>query len=95
MVSLTVPIKPVLLSGIGRQSSGVGSPNLSSGVEGKIVPVRVMKACRGSGGIVPLILNFGTRRGVWAASRFGRFTPWKEPGTHWFGLRAGQDVVLR
>ena len=42
------PLKPVLASGIGRQSSGVGSPDLCSRCEGKSVPVHVTKACRGS-----------------------------------------------
>jgi len=37
-----------------------------------------MKAYWGSGGIVPLILDLGTRC-EWSASRSGRFTPGKKP----------------
>jgi hypothetical protein len=29
---------------------------------GKAVPILAIKACKGSGGIAPLILNLGTRR---------------------------------
>jgi hypothetical protein len=34
---------------------------------------------------VPLILNLGTRRGEWFASRSGRFTPAKKSGSHLIG----------
>ena len=37
----------MLPSGIGRQSSGVGNPDFSPGVEGKFVPIHVLMACRG------------------------------------------------
>jgi hypothetical protein len=37
--------------------------NICNGLKhkGKFVPVHAMKACRGSGCIVPVILNLGTR----------------------------------
>jgi len=48
-----------------------------------------------SGGIAQLFLNLGTRRGVWSASRPGRFYPGERPGTHctggWVGPGAGLD----
>jgi len=40
-----------------------------------VFPVHAMKAYRGSIGMAPLILNLGTRWGVWFASRSGHFTP--------------------
>jgi hypothetical protein len=48
-----------------------------------------------SGGIAQHFLNLGTRRGVWLASRPGRFYPGERPGTHctggWVGPGAGLD----
>jgi hypothetical protein len=50
---------------------------------------------RVSGGIAQLFLNFGTRRGLWSASRPGRLYPRERPGTHctggWVGPGAGLD----
>jgi hypothetical protein len=59
-----------------------------------------MKAYRGSGGIVPYILDLGTRWREWSASRHGRFTPREgDSGTNWIGgwvgPRAGLDAVAK
>jgi hypothetical protein len=59
-----------------------------------------MKAYWGSGGIAPLIIDLGTRWGLWSASRPGRLTPRERaPGTHWtgglLGLRAVLDAVVK
>jgi hypothetical protein len=53
----------------------------------------------GEWGIVPCILDLGTRR-RWLTSRPGRFTPRERaPGTHWIGgwvgRRAGLDAVVK
>jgi hypothetical protein len=52
-----------------------------------------VKACRGNGGIAPLILNFGARGRLWLMPRLVRITP----GTHWIGcwmgFSAGLDVL--
>jgi hypothetical protein len=66
-----------------------------------VVPLHVMKALGGKGGIAPLILELGTRRGEWSASRPGRALPPGKgpPGTHstggWVGPRAGLDTEDR
>ena len=43
------------------------------------VPIHAMKACRGSEGISPLILNLRSRRSEWSAWRLFRFIPAKSP----------------
>ena len=53
-------------------------------VKCKVVPVRAIKACRGSRGIAPLILKLGTR---WRS--VVKFTPW--PLCSWEGSR--KEVV--
>jgi hypothetical protein len=45
--------------------------------EGKVVPIRTMKAYRGSHGTNPLILNVGAGH-KWLITRPGRFTPGTE-----------------
>jgi hypothetical protein len=54
-----------------------------------------MKAYWGSESIDPRILNLGTRRGEWSASRPVRFTPRERaPSTHWIGDWVGPRAVL-
>ena len=67
----------------------------------KYTLVRALRLCtgrtayRGSGGIVLLFLDHGTRRGRGSGSRSCRFLPRKRPSTHctrgWLGPRAGLD----
>jgi hypothetical protein len=42
---------------------------------GTVVPALATKAYRGSSGVAPLILNFGTNVGEGSTSRRGRFIP--------------------
>jgi hypothetical protein len=54
-----------------------------------------MKTYWGSGGIVPRILDLGTRWGEWLASHSGRFTPRERaPIMHWIGSWVGPRAVL-
>ena len=59
---------------------------------GSVVQIHAVKAYKGNRGLSLLILNLGPRF-KWSASRPGRFTLGKEPGTHriggWVGSRAG------
>jgi hypothetical protein len=59
-----------------------------------------MKTYWGNGGIVPHILDLGSRVGEWLASRPGRFTPRERAlGTNWIGgwvgPRAALDTVVK
>ena len=45
-----------------NKSKKKGKEVNKKGRGGKVLPVRSMKACRGSRGIAPLILKLGTRR---------------------------------
>jgi len=47
-------------------------------VQGGVVSVHAMKACRTRGGIATLFLNLGLDEGEWSNLRSGRFTPEKE-----------------
>jgi hypothetical protein len=53
-----------------------------------------MKTYWGCGGVIPRILDLGTRREC-SASRPGRFIPRERaPGTHWIGGWVGPRAVL-
>jgi hypothetical protein len=59
-----------------------------------------METYWGNGGIVPRILDLGTTKSEWSASRAGRFTPRERvPDTRWTGgwvdPRAGLEAVVR
>jgi len=54
---------------------GWGAAVLGKNVEGEVVPVKAMKAYRGSRNMAPLILNLEAR---WSTSCPSRFTPGKQ-----------------
>jgi hypothetical protein len=58
-----------------------------------------MKAYGGVDVYIHIFLTSALTGGEWSASRSGRFTPVRAPGTHWIGgcvdPRAGLDDVKR
>ena len=63
-------------------------------MKGEIVPVHVVTAYKGSGGILPLIRDLTLEGGNWSASRSGQCVPRTHCIADSVGHRTGRFVSL-
>ena len=73
-------VEDFVLMGYSTASLGDRFPTFRGNqkIKGKVTPAHAVKACRGSGGVAPLVLNLGPGRTEFSASHHGHFTLGKE-----------------